>query len=71
MIILFYIIEYIGVGLVMSVLWNKMRNAYGKEKNNTFYTILDILLWPLALIARTIGYVEGFIEGFIEAIKGS
>lgn len=69
--ILVYIVEYLAIGVVLSLGWNEMRGARGKEKNTGYYTILDILLWPLALIARVIGYVQGFIEGFFNATKGS
>lgn len=66
--ILIYILGYIAIGGVLAWTWNKMRDEQGKEKCTT-YTILDVLLWPLQIIARTIGFVEGFIAGFIEARK--
>lgn len=68
--ILFYILEYLAVGVVLSLTWNKMRDEQGKEKSMT-YTVLDILLWPVPIVARAIGYVQGFIEGFFNATKGS
>ena len=68
--ILIYILEYLAVGVVLSLTWNKMRDEQGKEKNMT-YTVLDILLWPVPIVARVIGYVQGFIEGFFKATKGS
>ena len=69
--ILVYIVEYLAVGVVLSLEWNEMRRVRGKEKNTTYYTILDILLWPVAIVARVFGYVQGFIEGFFNATKGS
>lgn len=68
--ILVYIVEYLAVGVVLSLTWNKMRDEQGKEKSMT-YTVLDILLWPVPIVARVIGYVQGFIEGFFNATRGS
>lgn len=68
---LVYIVEYLAVGVVLSLGWNEMRVARGKEKNTGYYTVLDILLWPVPIVARVIGYVQGFIEGFFNATKGS
>lgn len=68
--ILVYIVEYLAVGVVLSLTWNKMHDEQGKEKSMT-YTVLDILLWPVPIVARVIGYVQGFIEGFFNATRGS
>ena len=66
--ILIYILEYLAIGGVLAWTWNKMRDEQGKEKC-TFYTVLDLFLWPLPIVARMIGFVQGFMEGFIEARK--
>ena len=64
--ILIYILEYLMVGGMLAWTWNRMRDEQGKEKCTT-YTVLDVLIWPLPIVARTIGFVQGFVEGFIEA----
>ena len=64
--ILTYILEYLMIGGFLSWTWDNMRDEQGKEKC-TFYTVLDVLLWPVPIVARMIGIVQGFIEGYIEA----
>ncbi len=64
--ILIYILGYLAIGGVLAWMWNEIRDEQGM-KNCTFYTVLDLFLWPLPIVARMIGFVQGFMEGFIEA----